>query len=258
MKQFTNRLDQVLSKDKNLLSIFFTAGFPNLDATLEILKMLEEEGVDFVEIGFPFSDPIADGSVIQNSNQVALSNGMNLELLFSQLKEVRKTISMPLILMGYLNPVEQYGFERFLKSAQEVGIDGLILPDLPLELLESKYKSQINEHDLHFISLVSPTSSDERIRKIDQISTSFVYAVSSTAVTGGKGSNDDSKVSYFQRLKNLGLKSPITVGFGLDSKASLELVYKYFKAGIVGSAFLRSLEGQREIENGREFIRALK
>ncbi len=256
MTKVNNRLDQAFANKNPKLSIFFTAGYPKLESTTEILDLLQNNKVDFVEIGFPFSDPVADGEVIQKSNLVSLANGMTLEVLFQQLKDIRKVNNLPLILMGYFNPVEQFGFERFLKCCQETGIDGLIIPDLPLDLLSSKYKEMINAHNMHFILLVTPTSSDQRIREIDQLSTSFIYAVSSTAVTGGAAAA--MKTEYFERLKGLNLNSPITVGFGIDSKQSLEFVHQYSQAGIVGSAFLRAISQSKDyLDQGREFLSKL-
>lgn len=253
-----NRLDSVFAKKKSLRSVFFTAGYPFLDSTIPLLKLLEEEGVDFVEIGFPFSDPVADGSVIQHSNQVSLSNGMTLEVLFNQLQEIRKQISLPLILMGYLNPVEQYGYEKFVSDCKKVGVDGLILPDLPLDLLQSRYRAIFHEANLHAILLATPTSSDERLRQLDQLSTSFLYAVSSAAVTGGAAVMDQSRINYFERLKNLNLKSPLSVGFGIDGKAALDKVHQYCQAAIIGSAFLKAIgQDLNYLERGRAFLRSL-
>lgn len=255
----SNRLDKAFAGTKPLTSVFFTAGYPFLDSTVSLLELMQEQEIDFVEIGFPFSDPTADGSVIQHSNLVALKNGMTLEILFSQLKEIRSKISLPLVLMGYLNPVEQFGYQNFIAACCEVEIDGLILPDMPFDLFESRYKELFNENNIHGILLASPTSSDQRIQELDRSSTSFLYAVSSTAVTGGAASIDDAKIAYFQRLNSLKLKSPVSVGFGIDSKQSVDQVQRYARSVIIGSAFIRAIgQGADYIEKGRSFLKALK
>ena len=254
-----NRLDKIFSLNKPLTSVFFTAGFPSLDSTVKILELLQEQEVDFVEIGFPFSDPVADGSVIQHSNEVALKNGMTLEVLFSQLREIRSKIKLPLVLMGYLNPVEQFGYDRFIASCRQEEIDGLILPDMPLDLFESRYKKLFNDNNIHGILLASPTSSDERIRKLDSLSTSFLYAVSSTAVTGGAVAMDNSRMSYFERLKGLDLKSPLSVGFGIDSKKAVGQVHQYAQAAIIGSAFLKAMgSGEDYLQRAEVFLKGLR
>lgn len=253
-----NRLDQVFSTSKQLTSVFFTAGYPYLDSTIPVLKLLQARAIDFVEIGFPFSDPIADGSVIQHSNEVALKNGMTLEVLFDQLSELRSTISLPIILMGYLNPVEQFGYDKFFSACRKVEVDGLILPDMPLDLFESRYKKQLNESNIHGILLCSPSSTEERIKEIDRLSTSFLYAVSSSAVTGGAVTMDSSRMKYFEQLNALNLKSPLCVGFGIDGKEALDKVHKHARAAIIGSAFLKTLgEGPDYLEKGERFLEGL-
>ena len=253
-----NRLNKAFSRSKSLTSVFFTAGYPFLESTLPILELLQEQEIDFVEIGFPFSDPIADGNVIQHSNQVALKNGMNLEVLFSQLKGIRSKISLPLILMGYLNPVEQFGYDNFVEACKEAEIDGLILPDMPLDLFKSCYKKLLNDNNMHGILLASPTSSDQRIRELDQLSTSFLYAVSSTAVTGGAVSMDEARLEYFRRISELKLRSPISVGFGIDSKQAVAQVHQHARAAIIGSAFLGAMgEGEDYLKLAKDFLKGL-
>lgn len=254
-----NRLDKVFQGSKPLTSVYFTAGYPDLDSTVPLLELIQSEGVDFVEIGFPFSDPVADGSVIQQSSERALKNGMTLKKLFEQLKGIRSKISLPLILMGYLNPVEQFGYDNFLQACKDCEIDALILPDLPLELYVKSFKKKFEQAGLHGILLVTPSSSDERIRLIDQASSSFIYAVSSAAVTGGAVSLDENRLRYFERLKQLKLRSPLTVGFGIDGREALSGVHRFARAGIIGSAFLKSMRGNDSyLDSARAYLRNLE
>ena len=257
--QKLNRIDRLFElKRKDILSVYFTAGFPALNDTLSVLNALQESGADIAEIGMPFSDPVADGPTIQEANEQALKNGMNMKLMFEQLKNMRPKISIPVILMGYINPVLQYGISEFCESCLSVGVDGLILPDLPPELYEQAYKDVFDRSGIKNILLITPQSSDERIRKIDSLSGGFVYAVSSSAVTGGNISFDQSRKAYLTRLQSLKLKNPILVGFGVSTRADCEQIAKHANGVIVGSAFIRALSsGARPAESAAKFVKGI-
>ena len=237
------RLKKAFDSDKKLLSVFTTAGYPKLDSAQSVLLDLEKAGVDFVELGFPFSDPVADGETIQHTSDVAIKNGMNLKVLFSQLAEFREKVSLPIIIMGYLNPIVQYGVENFFESCSEYGVDGVIIPDLPFGEYKKIWKPELEKRKMSFVFLVTPQTSDERVRELDAESDSFIYAVSSQAVTGGAVSTKSSPEEYYERLVNLDLKHPVVVGFGISDKASYDLAVKYHRGAIIGSAFLRALGG---------------
>lgn len=242
-----NRINQLFStKPSGVLSVYFTAGFPQLNDTLPVLKALQSNGVDLVEIGIPFSDPMADGIVIQESGHQALQNGMNLRLLFEQLSNVRSYISIPLVMMGYLNPVLQFGFREFCSECRRVGVDGMIIPDLPMDDYLSEYKAIADEAGLKFIFLVTPETSEERIRTIDEHTDGFIYMVSSAAVTGTQVSFD-SREAYFHRLASMNLKNPRLIGFGVSNRATIEMVNRYASGAIVGSAFIKSLQSNCSI-----------
>ena len=236
-----SRLSSLFNKkNARVLNVYCTAGFPMLNSTLEVMESLQANGADIIEVGMPYSDPLADGEVIQSSSLVALENGMTLEILFEQLAEMRKTIHVPVILMGYMNPILQYGFERFCAAAKAVGVDGLILPDLPLYEFEHIYGATIKANDLDFIFLVTPETSEERLRKLDALSSGFIYAVSSSATTGKD--KDFSKVAlYLKRLKAFNLKNPFLVGFGIKDKESFDAVNEYANGAIIGSAYIKAL-----------------
>ena len=255
-----NRIIQLFKrKDKNILSVYFTAGYPNLDDTVAIIAELEKNGADLIEIGIPFSDPVADGPVIQKSSEIALMNGMSIKLLFEQLKDIRKKFSIPLILMGYLNPVMQYGIEDFCEKCKETGIDGTIIPDLPLEIFEAEYKEVFESNHLSNIFLVTPQTPDERIRKIDALSTGFIYLVSSSSTTGAKVGVADEQMAYFNRIHKMNLNSKILVGFGISDKASFESAAHHTNGAIIGSAFIKSLTGEGAIESKvKAFVESLK
>ncbi len=242
-----NRIDKLFSEKKNILSIYFTAGFPKLNDTIPILNSLEKAGVDLVEIGIPFSDPLADGPVIQESSRIALENGMNLKLLFSQLgnSEFRTQNSeLPILLMGYFNTVMQFGIGNFCREANKVGIDGVILPDLPMDVYLNEYKSIFEKYNLKNIFLITPQTSDERIRLIDENSDGFIYMVSSASTTGIKSGIDEGKERYFERIKNMKLKNPLVIGFGISDKKSFDKACEYANGAIIGSAFIRCLENE--------------
>jgi len=249
-----NRINNLFQqKSENILSVYFTAGFPKLDDTITILKTLQDNGVDLVEIGVPFSDPMADGLVIQKSSQVALQNGMSIRKLFEQLTGVRSTIHVPLIMMGYLNPIMQFGFENFCRECQRVGVDGMIIPDLPMADFLVDYKEIAERYGLEFIFLITPETSDERIRVIDSYSNGFVYVVSSAATTGTQSSFDN-RVEYFNRINAMNLKNPRLIGFGISNKATREMVCKYSSGAIIGSAFIKALQETNDVEKGVKLL----
>lgn len=244
-----NRIDQLFeTKNENILSVYFTAGYPKLEDTVEIIHSLEKNGADLIEIGMPFSDPTADGPTIQKSSETALKNGMSLKLLFEQLAEVRKTVQIPLVLMGYLNPVMQYGIEAFCKKCAEIGIDGTILPDLPLEEYEKHFKKYFTGNNLHNILLITPQTSEKRIRMIDESSGGFIYMVSSASVTGAGKKVGDFHVDYFERIQKMELKKPRLIGFGISDKATFRNACTYANGAIIGSAFIKSFSSVKSIE----------
>lgn len=240
-------------KKKNILSVYFTAGFPKLNDTVPTLKHLQANGVDMVEIGMPFSDPMADGVVIQNSSHVALKNGMSIRRLFDQLTEIREHIHIPLVMMGYLNPIMQFGFDNFCSECSRVGVDGMIIPDLPMSDFLSEYKGIAERYKLEFIFLITPETSEERIRLIDSHTNSFIYMVSSAATTGTQSSFDD-KVEYFNRINAMNLKNPRLIGFGISNKSTREMVNQYSAGAIVGSAFIKVLEQTQDVEKGVKLL----
>ena len=245
-----NRINLLFERKKeNILSVYFTAGFPQLDDTIPTLKNLQLNDIDLVEIGVPFSDPMADGIVIQNSSQQALKNGMSIRKLFEQLVNVREHIHIPLVMMGYLNPIMQFGFEEFCYECNKVGIDGMIIPDLPMSDFLAEYKEIAEKYGLEFIFLITPETSEERIRLIDSHTNGFIYMVSSAAVTGTQTSFDG-KVEYFNRINAMHLKNPRLIGFGISNKSTLEMVCKYSSGAIIGSAFIKALEQTQDVEKG--------
>ncbi|WP_018612138.1 tryptophan synthase subunit alpha [Segetibacter koreensis] len=250
------RIEKLFSekKQQKVLNVYCTAGFPKLDSTLEVMKSLQANGADLIELGMPYSDPLADGEVIQQSGAVALQNGMTIAILFEQLKEMRSIINIPVILMGYMNPVLQYGFENFCAKAAEVGVDGLILPDLPMYEYESEYGQIIKKYGLNLIFLVTPETKEERIRRIDDLSTGFLYAVSSSSTTG---SNKDisEQEPYFKKLHDMNLKNPILVGFGIKDKQTFEAACKYTNGAIIGTAYIKALGNGKDVQMAtKEFL----
>ncbi len=245
-----NRINQLFEKkNKNILSVYFTAGFPNLNDTVEIIQQLEKNGVDLIEIGMPFSDPTADGPTIQRSSEVALKNGMSVNLLFEQLKTIRESVSIPLVLMGYFNPVFQFGVERFCQKCKEIGIDGTILPDLPLDEFETQYKTIFEENNLHNILLITPQTSEARINQIDEASSGFIYMVSSSATTGAGKKVEDFQKDYFEKVQNMNLKNPTVIGFGISDNATFSNACKYANGAIIGSAFVSSFQAELKLED---------
>ena len=244
-----NRIKELFKKkDKNILSVYFTAGFPELNTTMEILSSLQKSGVDVVEVGMPFSDPLADGPVIQHSSEVALSNGMNMDLLFEQTKEMRKQISIPVVLMGYLNPLLQYGVEKFLKRAAGNGFDALIIPDLPMREYEIQYKSLFEKYNIKNIFLVTPDTSEERIRKIDALSDAFIYFVASSGTTGTRDNVTNEQQNYFKRIASYHLKNPVLAGFGISNKDTFDKACQNTNGAIIGSAFIKALQKDEKID----------
>ena len=237
-----NRINKLFQEKKEqILSVYFTAGYPKLDDTVPVIQELVKSGVDLIEIGMPFSDPVADGPVIQGSSLVALKNGMSVHKLFEQLEDIRKSVDIPLILMGYINPVIQYGVEAFCQKCGKIGIDGLIIPDLPLSVYEEEYKSIFEVNNLHNIFLITPQTSDERLRRIDEASSGFIYMVSSNSTTGAQEGVTDLQNSYFERISKFGLKNPCLIGFGISNAETFRNACHYAHGAIIGSAFVKAL-----------------
>lgn len=251
-----NRINNKLKEHKKMLSIYFTAGFPQLNDTVPIIQELEKSGVDMIEIGLPFSDPLADGPTIQASSTRALKNGMNSEVLFDQLMHIRKSVSVPLIIMGYLNPIMQFGVEKFCKKCSKIGIDGLIIPDLPVTVYNEHYKALFEKYGLANIFLITPQTSEERINFIDEISNEFIYMVSSASVTGAQNNFEDKQQEYFKRIESMKLKSPQIVGFGISNSETFQQAIKYSKGAIIGSAFVSYLDNQG-VKHINKFVKAI-
>jgi len=251
-----NRINKALQNNKKLLSIYFSAGYPNLDDTSTIIQNLEQSGVDMIEIGLPFSDPLADGPTIQDSSTQALKNGMTTQLLFDQLKDIRQTVSIPLIIMGYFNPMLQYGVEAFCKTCQDIGIDGLIIPDLPVDVYNDQYKATFEKYGLINVFLITPQTSVKRIQFIDSISNGFIYMVSSASVTGSKSGFGDEQTSYFKRIADMNLKNPQIVGFGISNNETFTQATQYAKGAIIGSAFIKHLN-TKGINNTYQFVKSI-
>ncbi|MFC4872398.1 tryptophan synthase subunit alpha [Negadavirga shengliensis] len=244
-----NRIDKLFQEKKeNILSIYFTAGFPHLEDTLSIMQAIEAAGADIIEVGVPYSDPIADGPTIQESNMIALNNGMSLKKLFGQLEHMREKVSIPVILMGYLNPVIQYGMEAFCAKCRETGVDGLILPDLPMQQYLTEYREIFDRHGLRNTFLISPQTSEARIREIDEHADGFIYMVSSASITGAKKEVTPEQLAYFERVRNMGLTNPRLIGFGISDSGSFRTAAKYAHGAIIGSAFINVLKASTNKE----------
>jgi len=252
-----NRIHTKLQEDNKLLSIYFTAGYPSLNDTVKIIQDLEKSGIDLIEIGLPFSDPLADGPTIQESSTAALKNGMTTEILFNQLKDIRKSVSIPLIIMGYFNPMLQYGVEAFCKKCHEIGIDGLILPDLPLDVYQEKYEAIFKKYNLVNVFLITPQTSNERIEQIDAASDGFIYMVSSASVTGSQSGFGNTQEDYFQRIANMNLKNPQIVGFGINNAETFNQATKTAKGAIIGSAFIKHVT-QNGVNTINEFVKRIR
>lgn len=241
------RIQELFKRESGkVLNMYCTAGYPQLNSTIEVMQALQQHGANIIELGMPYSDPLADGPVIQQSSAVALANGMTIKKLFEQLKDFRKDISIPVILMGYMNPLLQYGFEKFCADAATAGIDGLILPDLPEYEFETEYGAIIQKYGLDLIFLVTPETSNERIRRLDSLSSGFLYAVSSSSTTGSRKSTTDT-TGYLQRLKSLQLRNPVLVGFGINNKQSFDAVCLQADGAIIGSAYIKALENSTDV-----------
>lgn len=254
-----NRLNELFQNKKEpLLSLYFTAGYPQLNSTVKIAEAVEKAGADFIEIGFPYSDPLADGPIIQHSSQISLHNGMNLRVLFEQLKELRKRVSIPVLLMGYVNPVLQFGVEKFCDSCAAVGVDGVIVPDLPMYEYEELYKDNFISNHLSNIFLVTPQTSEERIRKIDELSNGFIYLLSSSSTTGKNLKVSDEAETYFARIRGMKLKNPTMIGFGISDQASFNKAAEYTRGAIVGSAFVKFLGTENAIQRIPEFVKSIR
>jgi len=259
MMQFDmNRIKKLFQDKKDILSIYYTAGYPSLGDTVAIAEALEQSGADLLEIGFPYSDPVADGPVIQGSSKQALDNGMDLKLLFEQLKELRAKVSIPVLLMGYVNPMMQFGVENFCKACAEVGVDGCIVPDLPMVEYEELYQDVFAAYGLTNIFLVTPQTSDERIRKIDGLSNAFIYLLSSSATTGKNLQVGDTTEAYFSRIADLKLNNPTMIGFGISSKETFDKACKYANGAIIGTAFVKELDAADLTGSIRSFMQKFK
>lgn len=254
----TNRIDQTFGEKKDILNIYFTAGYPKLEDTLRVARTLQEAGADILEIGMPFSDPIADGPTIQDSSQQALENGMTIDVLLNQLKDLRQHVSIPVILMGYVNPIIQFGIESFCDRCAEVGVDGVIIPDLPMQEYLDVYKAHFDDRGIHNIFLISPNTSDERIRLIDTHSGGFIYVVSSSSITGAKQGIQQGQNEYFKRVQSMNLHHPQLIGFGISDSKTYRNACQYADGAIIGSAFIKQLQQDASEAGIQSFINGIK
>ncbi len=252
-----NRINQKLQENKKILSIYFSAGYPSLNDTVQIIQDLEKNGVDMIEIGLPFSDPLADGPTIQASSTQALHNGMTTQVLFDQLAAIRKTVAIPLVIMGYFNPMLQYGVENFCLKCAEIGIDGLIIPDLPVDVYADEYKATFEKYGLKNIFLITPQTSDERIRYIDEVSNGFIYMVSSASVTGSQTGFGSIQENYFKRIADMTLKNSQIIGFGISNQETFNQATQFAKGAIIGSAFIKNLTDNGVGSIGK-FVKAIR
>lgn len=255
-----NRIDTLFQEKKGpVLNVYFTAGYPDINDTVPILKALQKGGVDLIEIGLPYSDPVADGPTIQASNQKALDSGMTMRLLFEQLKDVRKDIHVPLVMMGYFNPILQFGVEKFCQKCAEIGIDGLILPDLPMFEYREFYLPIFQKWGLHNIFLISPQTSEQRVREIDEYSSGFIYMVSSASITGAKKDISEEQIHYFERIQAMKLRNPRLIGFGISNRETFQLTSRYADGAIIGSAFINLLTKSQDLEKDIiAFVKSIK
>ncbi len=253
-----NRIENLFQNKKKILNIYLTAGFPKLEDTVEVVKELEKSGVDMVEIGMPFSDPLADGPVIQHSSTIALKNGMKLDLIFSQIEEIRSSSNIPIIMMGYFNQLMKYGEDAFFEKAARCGVDGLIIPDLPVEIYNETYREKVEKLGLDMIFLISPQTENKRIRLLDEASSGFLYVVSSASTTG-KASNMEQEKSYFERIQKMSLRNPLLIGFGISDRKSYETTCTYSSGAIIGSAFIRALQKNENLSQSiQKFIKTIR
>lgn len=243
-------------KNNRLCSVYFTSGFPNLNDTGAAIKELEKAGVDFLEVGFPYSDPMADGPTIQDSSSIALQNGINLDVIFNQLAKIKDEVNIPLLGMGYFNQVVKYGAEKFCEKCQSVGIETLVLPDMPMIEYENTYKKLFANYGLSNVFLITPQTSEERIRKIDEMTETFIYVVASSSITGAKGVISDEQIDYFNRIKSYHLKSPLIAGFGISNKETFDTVCEYVNGAIIGSAYVKFVKANG-VEKTNEFVNAI-
>lgn len=253
-----SRFSEIFKESGDKLSIYYTAGYPNLDSTLEIAESLEKAGVDFLEVGIPYSDPVADGPVIQESSGIALKNGMSVAILFDQLAELRKRVSIPVFLMGYFNPVLQYGVERFCEKCAEVGVDGVIIPDLPMYEYKELYQDIFQKNKVSNVFIVTPQTAEERIREIDSLSTAFIYLISSSATTGKNLKVSEESSAYFHRLQSMKLRTPIVIGFGISDHQTFAHANQYADAAIIGTAFVRLLGEKNYLDKIPAFVKEVK
>ncbi|MDE1205931.1 tryptophan synthase subunit alpha [Tenacibaculum larymnensis] len=244
-------------KENDLLSIFFTAGFPKLDDTTKIITELSNSGVNFIEVGLPYSDPLADGPTIQYSSDVALKNGMNLDVVFKQLESIKDSNTTPLVLMGYLNQIIKYGEDKFCKKVKDCGIDTVIIPDLPMVEYENHYQQLFKNYGITNVFLITPHTSDERIRKIDSLSDAFIYVVASASITGAKGEVSEEQINYFKRIQAMNLQSKLIVGFGISDHKTFSTACEYANGAIIGSAFIKELE-KKGVEGIGDFVKTVK
>ncbi len=252
------RTEELFRTKKNILNIYVTAGFPKLNDTVPIVQELVKNGVSMIEIGMPFSDPLADGPTIQHSSEVAIENGITLALIFKQIEEIRKTVTIPILMMGYYNQILQYGDKAFFEKAKAVGVDGFIIPDLPLAIYQEKYKQILQHLDLDFIFLITPQTTDDRIRLIDNESSGFLYIVSSFAITGSKSDIQQNQLDYFEHINKLNLKNPKLIGFGISNKKTFDTACKHAEGAIIGSAFIKALSKNNDLEGSvKAFVQSV-
>ena len=250
-----SKINQLFKEKPNrLCSVYFTSGYPNLNDTTTVIKGLEAAGVDFLEVGLPYSDPMADGPTIQESSSIALKNGINLDVIFNQLEEIKDEVNIPLIAMGYFNQVVRYGAERFCQKCQSVGVETLVLPDMPMIEYENTYKAMFAKYGLSNVFLITPQTSEERIRKIDEMTDAFIYVVASSSITGAKGTISDAQIEYFNRIKSYNLKSTLIAGFGISSKDTFDTVCNHVNGAIIGSAFVKYV-GANGVDNIDAFVK---
>ena len=251
------KLNELLAQKENLLSIYFTCGYPELGDTAQVISALEKSGVDFIEVGLPYSDPLADGPTIQDSSQKALENGINLDIVFEQLMTIKETNKTPLVLMGYLNQMLKYGEEKFCQKVIDCGIETLIIPDLPMVEFENHYQALFDKYGLTNVFVITPNTSEERIRKIDNYTKTFIYVVASSSITGAKGAISKQQMDYFKRVKAMQLKSKLIIGFGISDKPTFTTACDFADGAIIGSAFIKHL-GSHGVENIDTFISPIK